>query len=290
MTAPDAPDTPPSPVPPVAPGTPVGTTAPAVPAAPAIPVLGAVSPWAREAAIDAPTGPVGPLPGVPPMIGRGRPDRPALGWTEIGVAAATYLVAQIVLGTAALVVNGGTLPGAPWLVALSATAAFAAVGAAIVVRVRSFAALGFRRVGSRVLLGAVGLGIVVWVGSRILIVLYVLLTGDVSDPQEELTAFTGLAASVAVTAIGGLLVPFGEELLFRGVLFGGLRRYGVPVAAGASAAVFAVAHGVNAVTVAALLLGVVNAVLYERTRSIWPAVVVHAVFNLTSFGLLLLVR
>ena len=35
--------------------------------------------------------------------------------------------------------------------------------------------------------------------------------------------------------------------------------------------------------------GVVNAVLYERTGSIWPPVAAHATFNLISFALVLAV-
>jgi membrane protease YdiL (CAAX protease family) len=53
--------------------------------------------------------------------------------------------------------------------------------------------------------------------------------------------------------------------------------------------VFALAHGLNVVFAAALLLGVVNAVLYERTGSIWPPAAAHATFNLISFALVLAV-
>lgn len=84
---------------------------------------------------------------------------------------------------------------------------------------------------------------------------------------------------------GAVLVPFAEEVLFRGIGYGALRRYGVWVAAPASAAVFAIAHGVNVVLVIAFLLGVACALLYERSRSIWPAVVTHAVFNASGFAI-----
>ena len=279
-----SPDTPPAPVEAQALAVPAPTP---VPAPPAVPMPATPSPWATSMP-EPTTVPTGPLP--PPPVGRGRLDRPALGWTEIGIAALVYLLAQILLSGLALGLNDGELPSAPWLVALSGFSAFLAVGVAVVPRVRSGAALGLRRVRPRVVLGAVGLGVAVWVLSRIIIVAYILSTGDRSDPQADLTSFSGASSSVAVILLGGLLVPAGEELLFRGVLFGGLRRYGMWIAAGASALVFAVAHGFNVVLPAALLLGLVNAVLYDRTRSIWPPITVHAVFNLMSFGLLLLLR
>ena len=51
----------------------------------------------------------------------------------------------------------------------------------------------------------------------------------------------------------------------------------------ASAALFGIAHGVSVVLVVAFLLGVVNAVLVERSGSIWPAVIVHATNNVLAF-------
>jgi membrane protease YdiL (CAAX protease family) len=91
-----------------------------------------------------------------------------------------------------------------------------------------------------------------------------------------------------VVLLGGLVVPLGEELLFRGVGFGSMRRYGPVVATTVSSLVFAIAHGFNVVFLAVLVLAVLNSVLYERTRSIWPCFVTHASFNLCSFVILLL--
>ncbi len=223
-------------------------------------------------------------------LGRGpRPDRPGLGWTELAIAAVAYVGLQLVLVGGAAVLSGGT-PASGWLIAGSAASAFGAVGLALAPRVRSRTAVGLRRVPGRTIVFAIGLGIVVWVVSRILIVAYVTITGDTSDPQEALTLFTGPVSTVVVVALGGLVVPLGEELLFRGVGYGALRRYGRVVAAVATAVVFALAHGVNVVFAAALVLGLLNAALYERTRSIWPCVAAHATFNLISFALVLALR
>ncbi len=48
---------------------------------------------------------------------------------------------------------------------------------------------------------------------------------------------------------------------------------------GVSAVVFAVSHGINDVTPMALLVGIATGVLYWRSGSIWPGVVVHMVYN-----------
>lgn len=222
-----------------------------------------------------------------PVIGRGRTGRPALGWTELIVGAVSYVVLQVALGAVAVVLGGGVLPPAPWLIGLSAVSALGAVAVTLALRVRSPAAIGLRRVSPRLVLLGVALGLGVWVLSRILIVVYIGVTGDISDPQEDLTRFSGPVAALLVVALGGLVVPFGEELLFRGIGYGSLRRYGVVVAAVVSGLLFALAHGLNVVFAAALLLGLLNAVLYERTRSIWPSVAAHATFNLVSFALVL---
>ena len=224
-----------------------------------------------------------------PVIGRGRPDRPALGWTELIVGAVSYVVLQVALGAVAVVLGGGVLPPAPWLVGLSAVSALGAVAITTSLRVRSLAAIGLRRVSPRLVLLGVALGLGVWVLSRILIVVYIGVTGDLSDPQEDLTRFSGPVAALLVVALGGLVVPFGEELLFRGIGYGSLRRYGVVLATIVSSLLFALAHGLNVVFLAVLVLAVLNAVLYERTRSVWPCFATHATFNLCSFGVLLAV-
>jgi membrane protease YdiL (CAAX protease family) len=234
---------------------------------------------------DAPAGLFGAdLPDRPP-IGIGREGR-RLGWIEFLVGAVVYVAVQVGAGGIAYAAFGH-LPGAPGLLAISAASAFAAVLVAAVLRVRSRAALGLRRVPARTIALAVGLGIGVWLLSRVLIVVYITITGDHSDPQQSLTQFAGVAAAFWVVLLGGLVVPLGEELLFRGVGYGSMRRCGPVVATIVSSLVFAVAHGFNVVFLAVLVLAVLNAVLYERTRSIWPCFVTHASFNLCSFVILL---
>jgi membrane protease YdiL (CAAX protease family) len=216
------------------------------------------------------------------------PARPALGWLELVVGALAYVVLQIGLFIPIGLLSEGS-PPAPLLVAVSGASALGAVAIAVALRVRSPAAVGLVRTTARTVLLGVGIGAAVWLLSRVLIIVYVTVTGDTSDPQAALTLFSGPVSAALVVAIGGLVVPLGEELLFRGLAYPVLRRLGRVVAILLTAGIFALAHGLNVVFAAAFLLGVVNAVLYERTGSIWPAVAAHATFNLISFALVLAV-
>ncbi|ALE82988.1 CPBP family intramembrane glutamic endopeptidase [Pseudonocardia sp. HH130629-09] len=59
----------------------------------------------------------------------------------------------------------------------------------------------------------------------------------------------------------------------------GLLRYGAVVGVVGSALVFALAHGLNAVFVTALVVGLVAGELRRRSGSVWPGVVTHVVHN-----------
>jgi len=81
-----------------------------------------------------------------------------------------------------------------------------------------------------------------------------------------------------------LWAPFGEEVAFRGVLYPALRtRFNVAPAAALSAALFAVAHGYGVAGFAAVFWsGVIWAVAYERTGSLWPSIVAHGAGNFAA--------
>lgn len=222
-------------------------------------------------------------------IGGGRPGGPGIGWTELLSAVPLYLVLSAGLGFAAFLAYGRGPTGMPpttLILALTGAATLVTAFAVLALRVRTLAALGLRRTTVRWILIAVAAGLVTRVLAFGVGWGYQQLTGDMSNPQaflgESLTeGSTVVLAGVLLT--GAVLVPFAEELLFRGVGYGALSRYGAWVAVPGSAAIFAVAHGLNVVLVIAFVLGVVCALLYRGSRSIWPAVVTHAVFNASGF-------
>jgi membrane protease YdiL (CAAX protease family) len=87
---------------------------------------------------------------------------------------------------------------------------------------------------------------------------------------------------ILATLFLGIATPIGEEFLFRGVVTNALLRYGPFVGVVGSASIFALMHGLNMVLPAALVAGLVAGELFRRSGSVWPAVVVHIVFNLPS--------
>lgn len=101
--------------------------------------------------------------------------------------------------------------------------------------------------------------------------------------QEDLIwGSWGLVARETIDSV--LWAPLGEEVAFRGVLYPALRsRFGVAPAAALSAAVFAVAHGYGVLGFAAVFWsGILWALAYERTGSLWPCIVAHAAGNLAA--------
>jgi membrane protease YdiL (CAAX protease family) len=91
-----------------------------------------------------------------------------------------------------------------------------------------------------------------------------------------------LADPATLLWIGSLAVvaaPIFEEFIFRGLIFGGLRRsLGFGAAAVASAAIFAIVHPPASV-VPVFGLGLCAAFVYERTRMLAGPMLVHAAYN-----------
>jgi membrane protease YdiL (CAAX protease family) len=81
-----------------------------------------------------------------------------------------------------------------------------------------------------------------------------------------------------------LAAPLFEEFIFRGLIFGGLRRLmgALPAAAG-SAALFAIVHPPLAM-VPVFVLGLCAAWAYERSKSLLAPMLVHAAYNALVLG------
>ena len=81
-----------------------------------------------------------------------------------------------------------------------------------------------------------------------------------------------------------IAAPIFEEFIFRGLIFGGLRRtVGLLPAVAASAAIFAVVHPPMS-TLPVFALGVCTAIAYERTNVLLAPMLVHAIYNLCVLG------
>lgn len=212
-----------------------------------------------------------------------------LGWLDVLLVIIFYLLISVLAGSAVGLLGFSLLSIAGQLLILtvSAFAAIASVGGVLVARGHlSAASVGLRRVSARWLLIGAGLGLLGWFLTRGVVLAYFWVTGDTSNPQAGLVnAAQGTLLQFALTLlVAGLVVPFGEELLFRGVLYTWLRRWGVVVAMVVSALIFGLNHGINVVFPATAILGLLLALAYERSGSIWPGVVGHILYNLLVFS------
>ena len=102
---------------------------------------------------------------------------------------------------------------------------------------------------------------------------------------KSMAMFIGADAATPVLIFGivlaaVVLAPFMEELLFRGLIYGRLRRHFRPLLA---AIVTAIAHSVihldKASVIGLILVFVFFGWLYERLQTLWAPVIAHATHN-----------
>lgn len=84
--------------------------------------------------------------------------------------------------------------------------------------------------------------------------------------------------------VGGVIAPVAEEIVFRGLVFGYLRRWGVPAAVLLSTALFAALH-LPAIPITQVVGGLVFAVAYHMGKSLMVPIVIHVLGNLAIFTL-----
>lgn len=146
--------------------------------------------------------------------------------------------------------------------------------------------------------GDFGRGVVLFAGAYPLVALVhwasMLLAGEAEEAQE-IVRFLAMAegwgdiALVVVLAV--IVAPAVEELVFRGYLYGVVRKVaGVWFGAPTTALVFAGVHGHLPSLAALFVLGMALSLIYERTRRLWIVIVLHAVFNAISVAGILLMR
>lgn len=226
-------------------------------------------------------------------IVHGRPDGRDVAWIMAGVLLGYALGAIVFLGALALV--QGRFP-AGWKESTAFTAGAYLAQTAILTlpvaliggrwRAIPWPALGFRLPERRWWwVGALGcLG---------LIVLAETVDRHLGNPlSEKLTsalAPEGFSWSGFVTMllVAGVIAPFGEELVFRGVLYPWLRhRWGPAAGMAVSALLFGAVHLDPYWAAQAAVFGLFFAYLVERSGSIWPAYLAHVIINMTGVAML----
>lgn len=148
--------------------------------------------------------------------------------------------------------------------------------------------VGWRDLGLRGFGGlALGLGCGLMILSYLFNLVYSLVLSQFGlRMQADLSPMLAELDSPWLLLFGAVVVaPIVEEVFFRGFLFAGLRgRYGWQKAALFSAGFFAVVHLQPTAIVPIFLLGLVFAYLYERSGSIWPAILMHVSSNALALG------
>ena len=190
----------------------------------------------------------------------------------------------IVLGIPAVIVDnpsdGDLSTGANVIVQLATALGFLLVPLAV--------ASGWRAVSWRQALQRLGVrrfrpGAIKWMLAAVgaYLVFAALYTAIFGAPEQEDIAESFGSVPVQVLLIV-IAAPISEEVCFRGMLFGGLRtrmpRY---AAAFVSALIFGALHALTGITAVPPLIffGFVLALLYEKTGSIVPGILLHMLNN-----------
>ncbi len=208
---------------------------------------------------------------------------------------------------AALALVAGVLQGLPLLqsappvgrVALAilqylllAAAVLALIWARLPSGRRGLALLGLRgrRLAPLIASGMVGYGLVLCLLILAnLVGLNALPTASAADPLLAVTQ--DARAVVLLYLFVCAIVPLVEEIIFRGFVYAGLRQgYPVISATLGSALLFAVMHYSVTALVPMGIIGAVLANLYERTHSLLPPFICHALHNLLVLTVIVATR
>ena len=173
-----------------------------------------------------------------------------------------------------------------WLAAIAESVLLCAVWLIVVKKYNlSWKAVGIRlpvRGYSFLLAGAALLASLAFTGAYAFTASALGIDTLVPEPLPVELAGEGAYILISALALGGW-VPFVEEVFFRGFLFAGLAaRYGLYVGAVASAALFALVHFSLAAMLPIFVTGILFALVYHRTRSLWIPIAAHSAQNLLA--------
>jgi hypothetical protein len=86
--------------------------------------------------------------------------------------------------------------------------------------------------------------------------------------------------------VGGIVAPVAEEVFFRGILYGFLRRWGIVVALVLSTSAFAFTHGLgHGFPLIQVVGGILFAAAYEIEKNLVVPLTIHCLGNLAIFAL-----
>lgn len=150
-------------------------------------------------------------------------------------------------------------------------------------RKRFSSEIGLRRVKNETLLLVLPLGV-----SLQIIIVFLLnlipLPEEIIESYNNLYSLLGNSSRILEIISVAIAAPIIEEVVFRGLIYTRLRRaMSAPIAAGLSAAIFALAHGQIIAVIYAFIMGLILCFLMERFRSLWAPIILHVGFNAANY-------
>ena len=142
-------------------------------------------------------------------------------------------------------------------------------------------AFSLKNIGYIIVMGVLG-----QYASNLIATLTGVLISSAMDSYEDLAQNFDLSTASPVLMILAVCIvgPIAEELVFRGMIFGKLRRaFSFWPAAIISGIMFGVFHMNIMQGVYASVLGVLLAYVYEKTQTIFGSIFFHIVFNASSY-------
>ena len=110
-----------------------------------------------------------------------------------------------------------------------------------------------------------------------------LISSDFVNPQLEMLAPQGFKwdAYILTMIATGIIAPFAEEIVFRGVILGWLdQKLGKYLAILISSFLFGSTHGIPALIPALTVAGIAFSLIVYKSQSLWPAIILHSGFNM----------
>lgn len=207
---------------------------------------------------------------------------PSPGWPELAVALITYAALIVTLSVLWLL----RIPDeqAAWRgivgMAMNGIVGCIALFAAYLIRIRNFRAFGFRKTTGRWLLIGAVFGVAAFFLSLLIEHIYFSFITEVNNQADfQAAARAGVFSLLVLVFSGAILTPFGEEIVFRGVIANALNRYGAWAGIVDSALIFGAVHGPSVIFFNAFMAGILTGYLFRKTNSVWPGFVTHFVFN-----------
>ena len=106
------------------------------------------------------------------------------------------------------------------------------------------------------------------------------------DKFAETTSLITEGSLFSAFLVAGIIAPFAEEFLFRGVIYRTLNRYfSITTSILVQAILFGIFHGNMVQGVYATFLGIVFGYITYKSKSLWPAVIAHMSNNILALTL-----